>query len=208
MAKRILSNILKWIRTKVTLAIAFIYFVWHLPKTLKIIKQKRVQALKDENVKNKLTSGSKEEAKEDPKGVDDVSSRTKKFEFKWNLSPEELKEYNAEDENIDRLIKKIEFSSQDQSLNVKEVEDTLQKILDSEWGEEVMQEPPEPIHMLSLKKEQDMFYSLQRKTFVPVKNNIEVPAVLETILTLVRLPAGEKIANPLFKLHFKILRLA
>ena len=51
MAKRILSNILKRIRTKVTLAIAFIYFVWHLPKTLKIIKQKRVQALKDENVK-------------------------------------------------------------------------------------------------------------------------------------------------------------
>ena len=161
-------------RMKVILVIAFTYFVWHLPKTLKNIKQKRDQALKDKNVKNKLTSGCKEEVSEDSKETTDTDVRGKKFEFKWNLSPEELKDYEDENENIDRLIKKIEFSSQDQNLDVKEVEAALQKILDSEWGEEAMQETPEPIHMLSLEKNQDMFYSIQRKTFVPVKNNIEV----------------------------------
>ena len=130
--------------------------------------------MKDKNVKNKLTSGSKEEVTEDSKETTDTKVYGKKFEFKWNLSPEELKDYEAENENIDRLIKKIEFSSQDQNLDVKEVEAALQKILDSEWGEETMQEPLEPIHMLSLEKDQDMFYSVQRKTFVPIKNNIEV----------------------------------
>ena len=160
-------------RMKTILVIAFTYFVWHLPKTLKSIEQKRDQTLKDKNTKNKITSGSNEE--ESIEVVKDHSQpMTKKFEFKWKVSPEEAKDIPQEKDNIDDLIKKIEFSSQNENLDIREVEDTLQKILDSEWGEESMAIDADPIHMLSLEKEQDMFYSLQRKTFVPVKNNIEV----------------------------------
>lgn len=127
--------------------------------------------MKDKSIKNKIPSGSKADDK-----IEAVSDtpEPKSRDLKWNISPDTIKESSKEKEDIDTLIKKIEAKSQEENLDVKEVEDVLQKILDSDWGEEAMQESTEPIHMLRLEKDEELFYSLHRKFFVSIRNNIEV----------------------------------
>ena len=137
---------------------------------MKSIKQERDQILKDKSIKNKIPSGSKADDKIET--VSDASDQ-KTRDLEWNISPDAVKESSKEKEDIDTLIKKIEAKSQEENINPKEIENVLQKILDSDWGDEA-QESAEPIHMLSLEKDQELFYSLHRKFFVPIKNNIEV----------------------------------
>lgn len=57
------------------------------------------------------------------------------------------------------------------------IEDTrvaLKELLDFDWSEEFAEGFDEPIYMLSLENEVEYFYSINRKTFLPVKNNVEV----------------------------------
>ncbi len=62
----------------------------------------------------------------------------------------------------------------DSEIALSDVEAVLQKILDSEWTEEEITDISSPIYMLELEKESELFYSVNQRTFVPVKNHIEV----------------------------------
>lgn len=70
-------------------------------------------------------------------------------------------------------IKKLEVPA-DFNIDVSEIEEALQKILDSDWGTEIADTMNTPMYMLSFENDFEYLYSLNRKTFVPVKNNIEV----------------------------------
>lgn len=74
----------------------------------------------------------------------------------------------------EKIYKDLEIKAIDQKVSPEEVEEMLQKLLDSDWGEEVIEEMCTPAYMLSLGKDIEYLYSISRKTFVPVKNNIEV----------------------------------
>lgn len=82
-------------------------------------------------------------------------------------SPKELKDF------------KIKSKSLNLEIDMAEIEETLQKLLDSEWDEEVMTSMSAPTYMLSLKSDIEFFYSLNRKTFVPVKNKSEVVPIAD-----------------------------
>lgn len=74
---------------------------------------------------------------------------------------------------MDEIEENLE-SIEDLKINAEEVEEMLQRLLDADWSEEVVQEMCTPSYMLSLGKDVEYLYSISRKTFVPVKNNIEV----------------------------------
>ena len=74
----------------------------------------------------------------------------------------------------EKIYKDLKIKAIDQKVSPEEVEEMLQKLLDSDWGEEVIEEMCTPAYMLSLGKDIEYLYSISRKTFVPVKNNIEV----------------------------------
>ena len=76
--------------------------------------------------------------------------------------------------NPEKIYKDLEIKAIDQKVSPEDVEEMLQKLLDADWGEEVIQELCTPSYMLSLGKDMEYLYSISRKTFVPVKNNIEV----------------------------------
>jgi len=76
--------------------------------------------------------------------------------------------------STEKIYKDLEIKAIDQKVSPEEVEEMLQKLLDSDWGEEVIEEMCTPAYMLSLGKDIEYLYSISRKTFVPVKNNIEV----------------------------------
>jgi hypothetical protein len=80
----------------------------------------------------------------------------------------------VESDDFDRLLNKIEMISKEGEVDIEAVEEALQKILDSDWGSEILEEAVEPIFMLDLNKDQEMLYSVSRRTFVPVKNKLEV----------------------------------
>jgi len=149
MVKRTFTKFLQFILTKIMFLAAVIFFARQLRKTLKNTDLQKETKLKD---KNKLvSSGSIEEST--------------KIEVK--VEKEVPKEF------------KIKSKSLDFETDMREIEETLQKLLDNEWDEEVMNEISAPIYMLSLSKEVEYFYSLNRKTFVPVRNNMEVVPILE-----------------------------
>lgn len=76
---------------------------------------------------------------------------------------------------------KIKSKSLDFETDMREIEETLQKLLDNEWDEEAMNEISSPIYILSLSKDIEYFYSLNRKTFVPVRNHMEVFPIVEDV---------------------------
>lgn len=76
--------------------------------------------------------------------------------------------------SAEKIYKDLEIKAIDQKVSPEEVEEMLQKLLDLDWGEEVIEEMCTPTYMLSLGKDIEYLYSISRKTFVPVKNNIEV----------------------------------
>ena len=127
--------------------------------------------MKDKSIKNKILSGSKpDDSIETVSNTQDQKTR----DLEWDIPLDAIKVASKEKEDINTLIKKLEAKSQEENVNAKEIEDVLQNILDSEWGEEELQENAEPIHMLILEKDQELFYSLHRKFFVPIRNNVEV----------------------------------
>lgn len=123
-----------------------------------------------------IVTGSKEE---DTLELASDSSvlKTRKLEFKWDVPGEELKEVFEEKEKHTKeeapQVKSLEMPS-DFEFNVEEVEKALQKILDSDWGAEVTSSVNTPMYMLSLENDFEYLYSLNRKTFVPVRNHLEV----------------------------------
>ena len=74
---------------------------------------------------------------------------------------------------IEELEKSFE-SIEELKVNAEDVEEMLQKLLDTDWDDDIVNEMAGPAYMLSLTKDIEYFYSINRKTFVPVKNNIEV----------------------------------
>ena len=69
--------------------------------------------------------------------------------------------------------KKVDFVV-DGDLDLQEVEDALQRILDSDWGEDALSDISAPLYMLDLEKATELFYSVNRKSYVPVRNHTEV----------------------------------
>ena len=137
MVQRTLSNIAKWIVTKVILVIAFISFVKQLNKTLKNTDLKKENDLKKDKPVLETLSGS------------------------------------SDDSTIEELEKSFE-SIEELKVNAEDAEEILQKLLDLDWDDDVVNEMAGPSYILSLSKDIEYFYSINRKTFVPVKNNIEV----------------------------------
>jgi hypothetical protein len=137
MVQRTLSNIAKWIVTKVILVIAFISFVKQLNKTLKNTDLKKENDLKKDKPVLETLSGS------------------------------------SDDSTIEELEKSFE-SIEELKVNAEDAEEILQKLLDVDWDDDVVNEMAGPSYILSLSKDIEYFYSINRKTFVPVKNNIEV----------------------------------
>ena len=174
MVRSTLSNIRKWMLTKAILVVAVIYFVWRLPKTLKNIKNQSEEELKNKTQQKTAVTGSKEE---DPHEVTSENSSLKdtSVELAWELTPDEIEKVYVGDD-IEDLIQKIEDASAGNSVDMKEVEEALQKILDVDWSDEAVRDlaPSIPVHMLNLGKEQDYLFSVQRKTFVSIRDNLEV----------------------------------
>jgi hypothetical protein len=63
---------------------------------------------------------------------------------------------------------------EESSISPKEIGDALQKLLESEWGEEIFGDACAPTYILDLDKDVDFLYSLTRRNFVPVRNRTEV----------------------------------
>ena len=103
--------------------------------------------MKDKSIKNKILSGSKpDDSIENVSNTQDQKTR----DLEWDIPLDAIKVASKEKEDINTLIKKLEAKSQEENVNAKEIEDVLQNILDSDWGEEELQENAEPIHMLIL----------------------------------------------------------
>lgn len=86
---------------------------------------------------------------------------------------ETLSGSNDDTSVIEELEKSFE-SIEELKVNAEDVEEMLQKLLDADWDDSVVNEMAGPSYMLSLSKDIEYFYSVNRKTFVPVRNNIEV----------------------------------
>lgn len=80
---------------------------------------------------------------------------------------------SSDDSTIEELEKSFE-SIEELKVNAEDVEEMIQKLLDADWDDDVVNEMAGPSYMLSLSKDIEYFYSINRKTFVPVRNNIEV----------------------------------
>lgn len=80
---------------------------------------------------------------------------------------------SSDDSTIEELEKSFE-SIEELKVNAEDAEEILQKLLDLDWDDDVVNEMAGPSYILSLSKDIEYFYSINRKTFVPVKNNIEV----------------------------------
>lgn len=80
---------------------------------------------------------------------------------------------SSDDSAVEELEKSFE-SIEELKVNTEDVEEVLQKLLDGDWDEDVVNEMAGPSYMLSLSKDIEYFYSINRKTFAPVRNNIEV----------------------------------
>ena len=148
MIKRIFLGVLKWIRTKITLVEAFIFFETQLPTTLDLQRAKG-DTLKEKD-KN-IMSGSNHEVSDLEKDLEELESILKPFS-----QAEKVDLKNSED------------------LDVESVERVLQKILETDWGADAISEVSEPLYMLELGKDSDMAYSVNRRTYVPVQNHVEV----------------------------------
>ena len=174
MVRRTLSNIRKWMLTKAILVAAVIYFVVRLPKTLNSMLKQRETELKNKTQQKTVVTGSSEEEAHEAT-PESSSGKENKLEFSWDIPGEEIPQLSGK-EDIESLIQKIESAGANQSVDMREVEDALQKILDADWGDDVMQEmiPPTPVHILDLGKDCEYLFSVQRRTFVPVPNKIEV----------------------------------
>ena len=129
--------------------IAVISFVKQLNKTLKITALQKETKLKDKS-KNVIT-GSIEDPNGDALEINDISPG-----------------------DADTAYKAKTIKGVDQQVSPEEVEEILQRLLDADWDEESVQEVCKPSYMLSLEKDVEYLYSLSRRTFVPVKNNLEV----------------------------------
>ena len=116
-------------------------------------KEKKSKDLKLKDKDKNFTSGSNE-----------ISKVEKEIEELENILGTNVKKVNL----------KIDAHEIENTNNIQEVEEALQRILDSDWGEETLIDISTPIYMLSLEKDSELFYSINRKTFVPVKNNVEV----------------------------------
>lgn len=106
-----------------------------------------------------------------------LKDKTKNF---MSGSIEDTTQLEKELDNLESLLNKhlnsddISSTKIDSDVALSDVESVLQKILDSEWSEEAISEISTPIYMLELEKESELFYSVNQRTFVPVKNHVEV----------------------------------
>ena len=92
--------------------------------------------MKDKSIKNKILSGSKpDDSIETVSNTQDQKTR----DLEWDIPLDAIKVASKEKEDINTLIKKLEAKSQEENVNAKEIEDVLQNILDSDWGEEELQ---------------------------------------------------------------------
>ena len=80
---------------------------------------------------------------------------------------------SSDDSTIEELEKSFE-SIEELKVNAEDAEEILQKLLDLDWDDDVVNEMAGPSYILSLSKDIEYFYSINRKTFLPVRNNIEV----------------------------------
>jgi hypothetical protein len=156
MVRCTLSGLWKWMLTKVTLAVAAIFL--------------EKQQMKSAEHTNKVKDSMKDKTKSFLSG-----SKESKPVKEDNTRPVENNNITVvESDDFDRLLNKIEMISKEGEVDIEAVEEALQKILDSDWGSEILEEAVEPIFMLDLNKDQEMLYSVSRRTFVPVKNKLEV----------------------------------
>ena len=137
------------------------------------MKKQSEDELKNKTQKTAMSGSSEEKSNEI--SVDSSSKKSANTEVAWDIEPEETENFFASDD-IESLIQKIENAGSKDPVDMKEVEEALQKILDADWGDEAMKElaPAIPVHILNLGKDQDYLFSVQRKTFVAVKNKLEV----------------------------------
>ena len=163
MKRRIFYRIFRYALTKATFLVAVIFFARQLKKTLKNTDMQKEVELKEKS-KNIVTGS-----------IEDIPGET--IEKDKKLAYKDL-----ETKTIKSTVKKV---------SPGEVEEILQNLLDVEWDEEAMQEICTPSYMLALDSDVEYLYSLSRKTFVPVKNNITVIPI--------NIPGQDVISNNLSK---------
>ena len=98
----------------------------------------------------------------------------KESDLKKNKPVLEALTGSSDDTSIIEELEKSFESIEELKVNAEDVEEMLQKLLDADWDDSIVSEMAGPSYMLSLSKDIEYFYSINRKTFVPVKNNIEL----------------------------------
>ena len=151
MVRCTLSDIWRWMLTKVTSVVAAIFSEKQQSKSAEHINEVK-DSMKDK--KKNHVSGSVQKLED---GLEKLESL---LEFKEGEAGGSLSD--------------LKIFGPDSEINLKDVEEALQAILDDDWGQEVMQENASPIYMLDLGKQSDLFYSVQRKTFVSIRDKSEV----------------------------------
>lgn len=91
----------------------------------------------------------------------------------------------------------------DMKIDVEEIETALKKLLGTDLKESLESEPVIPIYVLDLGKENDFFYSLNRKSFIQIRNSTEVCPVFEDSLKLKSVPGFYVINNEVFNIDPK-----
>ncbi len=147
-----LYNILKWMHTKATQVGAL------------ILSEKPHKKTSENTEKNqtKEETAVKDKNKNFASGSIDTSTLEKELE--------ELESLLTSHTDVEKGTG-VKISDE---VALSDVETVLQKILDTEWGEEEIAEISTPIYMLELNKESEMFYSVNQRTFIPVRNHVEV----------------------------------
>ena len=147
MVRCTLSDLWKWMLTKVTLAVAAIFLEKQQTKSAEPLIQVS-ESMKDK--KKHVMSGSSE------------TSLDREIQELENL----LKPLTNNDFNID-----LKNNSE---VDLEAVEEALQQILESDWGSEALGDISTPMYMLDLDKDSIMAYSINRKSYVSVRNHTEV----------------------------------
>lgn len=107
-------------------------------------------------------------------------------------------------ENAQDHLEKDDYESvDDMRLDVEEIEKALTKLLGSEVKDILELEASFPIFVLNLDSESEFFYSMNRKTFVQIRNGTEVMPVFEDPKKQNPVPGFYVINNEIFNIDIK-----
>lgn len=106
---------------------------------------------------------------------------------------------------VEDLVKDEEeyLTIDDLNIDIEDIEKALKKMLGPDFKETLEIEASLPMYILSFEKDKEFFYSMNRKTFIQLKNNMEVIPVFEDDTKKKPVPGFYVINNEIFNIDPK-----